>query len=197
MDLERLEKQIEFIVEIDQLKSVLRRTRLIKEDRLENSAEHSWDIAMMAFILHEHANEPVELLRVLKMLLIHDIVEIDAGDTFLYDVKGAEDKREREEAAADRIFGMLPEDQASELRALWEEFEARDTPEAKFAASVDRLTGMLHNHRTQGGTWQQHNVPANFVRKFNAHIQNGSEALSVVARGLIDDAIKKGWLRDE
>src|SRR5204862_8047037 len=139
MDNERFEQQIRFILEIDKLKTIMRRTYLLNADRAENTAEHSWHLAMMAILLAEHANEPVDVARVIKMVLVHDIVEIDAGDTYFYDAAAALDKHEREHAAADRLFGILPEDQGKELRDLWEEFEAAQSPDARFALALDRF----------------------------------------------------------
>ena len=141
---ERLKNQLTFIWEIDQLKNIFRQTYLLDENRKENDAEHSWHIAMMAVILQEYANEDVDLLRIIKMMLIHDIVEIDAGDTYCYDEAGNESKRQRELEAADRLFNILPQDQAKEFRALWDEFEARETDEAKFARALDRLQPLHH-----------------------------------------------------
>src|SRR5262249_50705513 len=148
---DRLARQIAFIIEIDKAKQVLRQTLLMDGSRLENDAEHSWHLAVMALLLAEYAGEAVDLLRVLKMVLIHDLVEIDAGDTFVYDVEALATRREREERAADRIFGLLPADVEEEFRALWEEFEAQATPEARFAAALDRLQPLLHNYHTGGG----------------------------------------------
>src|SRR5690606_13001631 len=145
MSADRLQAQLAFLLEIDRLKRILRRTSLVGGDRRENSAEHSWHLAVMAMILAEHANEPVDALHVLKMLLVHDIVEIDAGDTFAYDVQANQDKEAREQAAAERIFGLLPADQRDEIRAMWEEFDARVTPEARFANAMDRLMPALQN----------------------------------------------------
>lgn len=154
----RLGRQLEFIVELDRLKSVLRMTALGDGSRRENSAEHSWHMAIMAPLLVEHATEAVDLLRAMKMALVHDVVEIDAGDTFAFDVDAHHDKDERERAAAERIFGLLPADQAGELRELWDEFEERRTPEARFANALDRLSGLLQNHLNDGGTWIEHDV---------------------------------------
>ena len=154
MDPERLKKQIDFIVEIDKLKHILRRTVLIDKSRRENDAEHSWHLAVMAILLKEYAAEDVDLEKVMKMVLVHDLVEIDAGDTFCYDAKANLDKRDRELCAADRLFAILPEDQAKELRRLWEEFEECTTPEARFAASLDRLQPFIHNVHTDGHTWK-------------------------------------------
>src|SRR5438874_2362757 len=150
---ERFERQIRFILEIDKLKTILRRTYLIHADRAENTAEHSWHLAIMAILLAEHANEPVDVARVVKMVLVHDIVEIDAGDTYFYDPLGAADKAEREHTAADRLFGILPPDQSLELRTLWEEFEAGTTADARFALALDRFMPQLHNYYTKGRSW--------------------------------------------
>ena len=195
-DNSRLAKQVEFIVEIDKLKQVYRRTWLTDKSRRENDAEHSWHLGVMAVLLLEHAQQPrLDLLRVLKMVLIHDLVEIDAGDTFAYDDAGALDKAEREGAAADRVFALLPADQAAELRTLWEEFEARQTPEAKYAAALDRFQPMLHNYRTQGKAWQEHGITADQVIARNQHIAEGSPALWEYAREFVADAVAKGYLR--
>ena len=153
---ERLYKQLEFIKEIDKIKFIFRQTKLINSDRRENDAEHSWHLAMMAMVLVEHTNFEVDLLRVMKMVLIHDIVEIDAGDVFFYDKTQSHDNRQEEYDAAVRIFGILPNDQAEELKNLWLEFEARETNDAKFASVLDRLEPMLQNASNKGGTWQEH-----------------------------------------
>ena len=153
---ERLYKQLECIKEIDKIKFIFRQTKLINSDRRENDAEHSWHLAMMAMVLVEHTNFEVDLLRVMKMVLIHDIVEIDAGDVFFYDKTQSHDNRQEEYDAAVRIFGILPNDQAEELKNLWLEFEARETNDAKFASVLDRLEPMLQNASNKGGTWQEH-----------------------------------------
>ncbi len=177
----RLEQQLDFLRIADALKRVDRMTRLIQKagetSRRENSAEHSWHMALMAMVLVEHANEPVDLARVLQMVLIHDIVEIDAGDTFVYDAAAMIGKAEREEQAAERIFGQLPDDQQAELLALWHEFEARETPEAKFASALDRLAGMLPNAANDGGTWHEHSVTVEQVIRRNESIAIGSDVL--------------------
>jgi len=191
---DRLQRQIRFILEIDSLKSVLRRSYLVGEDRPENSAEHSWHVAVMAVLLAEHANEPVDVARVVRMLLIHDVVEVDAGDTYVYDTAGAEAKAEREVRAADRVFGMPPEDQGRELRALWEEFEEGRTAEARFAAALDRLMPVLHNVHTEGRSWREHGITADRVIARNARMSEGSEALWEYARSLIEAAVAKGHL---
>jgi putative hydrolase of HD superfamily len=192
---ERLERQMRFLFEVDKLKEVLRRTRLPQSQRRENTAEHSWHIVLMALILAEHATPAgVDVLRVMKMLLIHDIVEIDAGDTFGYDTAGHSDKRDREVRAADRIFGLLPADQAGEIRALWEEFEAGETAVAKFALAMDRFQAVMVNYLSDGGSWREHQVTADRVLARNQAIENGSPVLWAYARNLIEDAVAKGHL---
>lgn len=190
----RLRQQIEFIIEIDKLKEILRRTYVMSGSRLENSAEHSWQLAVMAILLAEHANEPVDICHVVKMALVHDIVEIDAGDTYCYDEVAELDKAEREQRAADRVFGLLPADQARELRGLWEEFEERSTPNARFAAALDRLMPMLHNYHTHGRSWKEHGIKKSQVRDRNSYIEDGSTALWRVAQELIEEAVEKGYL---
>lgn len=193
--LEKLEQQIRFFVEIDKLKQVQRRTFLMDASRRENSAEHSWHLAVMAMVLSGYAREPVDLLHVIKMLLVHDIVEIDADDTFLYDEQGALDKREREELAATRLFGLLPAEQAAEFRALWEEYEARQTPEARFAAALDRFQPMLHNYKTDGAAWRAHGITSDRVLKANRHMGDGAPALWEYAQRMVADAVAKGFLQ--
>lgn len=192
----RLAQQIQFIVEIDKLKGILRQTHLTDGSRRENSAEHSWHIALMAILLAEHAAVEVDVLRVIKMLLIHDLVEIDAGDTFCYDLQHNESKADRETQAADRLFGMLPPDQAGELRSLWDEFEAQQTSEALFAASLDRLQPMLNNYATQGGTWKQHNITHDRVLHRAAPIAMGAPPLWEFVQQLIEDSTRNGFLRE-
>lgn len=193
-DGERLARQIEFILEIDKLKQIIRRSYLINGERRENTAEHSWHLAMLALVLAEHANEPVDLLRVLKMVLVHDIVEIDAGDTFLFDTAGGLDKAVREEKAADRLFGLLPADQASELRLLWEEFEARETAEAHFANAVDRLIPLLLNYQSGGRTWQENGVTSDRIEWIHGRIGAGSQSLAELSRRVIETAVAEGIL---
>src|SRR6266850_5166292 len=192
---ERLDLQIRFILEIDKLKTIIRRTYLVNADRAENTAEHSWHLAIMAMLLAEHANEPVDVSRVVKMVLIHDIVEIDAGDTYFYDTVGAADKADREGAAADRLFGILPPDQAREFRDLWEEFEGRRTPEARFAAALDRFMPQLHNYHTQGRSWNEHGITVDRVLERNECIGEGSTRLWERVRALLNDAVSKGFLK--
>ena len=192
---ERLHRQITFLMEADRVKTILRRNRVVSDpSRRENDAEHMYHFALMATVLAEYANAPVDLLRVLRMILIHDLVEIDAGDTFIYDVQAQVGKREREEAAAERIFGLLPQDQAVEMRAVWEEFEAEETAEARFAAALDRLQPLLCNYYSGGGAWKEHNVNAAQVFARNSKIARGSTELWAYARGFLDDALAKGYM---
>ena len=193
----RLAQQIDFILEIDKLKQVIRRSYLVDASRRENTAEHSWHLAMMALLLCEHANEAVDPGRVMKMVLVHDIVEIDAGDTYLHDPVGALDKAEREQAAAERLFGLLPADQGRELRQLWQEFEARQTAEARFANALDRLMPLLHNLRSGGRTWWEHNITRSQVIDRVQHIGQGSETLWAYAQTIIAQAVELGYLRPE
>jgi putative hydrolase of HD superfamily len=191
----RLEQQINFILEIDKLKNIIRRTYLLDESRLENTAEHSWHVALAVLLLAEYAPHTIDAARACKMMLIHDIIEIDAGDTFLYDESGNEDKAEREQQAAERLFNLLPTDQAAELRAIWDEFEARETAEAKFARGLDRLMPLMHNYYTQGSTWKAHNVTSDLVYKMNAIIADASPELWEFAQFMIKDALDKGYLQ--
>ena len=178
---DRLEQQIAFIVEIDRLKTVIRQNYLADGSRRENTAEHSWHVTLMAMILSEHAAEPVDRARVLELLLVHDLVEIDAGDTFAYDSVGEQTKAAREQAAAERIFGLLPAAQAEQLRAAWDEYEASETPEARFALSLDRLMPMIHNSLTEGRAWQANGVTADKVRQRAESISRGAPALGALA----------------
>lgn len=193
--LARLAQQIEFIAECDHLKDVFRQTMLTKSGRAENDAEHSWHLCLCVIVLAEHANVPgLDVLRVLKMVIIHDLVEIDAGDTFAYDTAAMANQHERECVAADRIFGLLPPGQAGEFRALWDEFEARETPEARFAAAVDRFQPMLLNCRTQGGGWKKHGITHDRVVARNQHIAAGSTALWNYAATMLRCAVDAGHL---
>jgi len=189
-----LNQQIDFILEMDKLKSIYRRSYVLGTDRNENDAEHSWHLSLMAVVLSEYANSEIDVLQVLKMLLIHDIVEIDAGDTFCYDDEGATDKAEREQRAASRIFGMLSENQEMELRCLWEEFEKGQTPEAMFAKSLDRLMPLLHNYHSEGKAWKEHGITQDQVINKNKHIADGSKELWGYAYSIIGDAVEKGYL---
>jgi len=194
---ENLQKQLSFLTEIDELKQILRQTVLLKDLRQENDAEHSWHLAMMVILLSDYSNDSkMDVLRTVKMVLIHDIVEIEAGDTFCYDAHDREQKTEKEREAAIRIFGMLPDEQANELRLLWEEFEEMKTPEARFAAAVDRLQPLLLNFNTRGHAWLKHGVKRSQVIERNLHIEKGSVELWEFARQLIDDSVRKGYLLD-
>ncbi len=194
--MDRLDKQIEFIVEIDKLKGIIRRSYLSGCDRLENSAEHCWHVSVLAMILAEHSDLEINLFKVVKMLLIHDIVEIDAGDTYFFDEKGNTDKVKREKEAAERLFGLLPPDQAKEFREAWEEYEARFTNEAKFAYALDRFIPILHSYHTQGKSWKQHQIKLEQVMTLNEPIRAGSKALSDYATRIFQKAVEKGYLKE-
>lgn len=192
---DRLARQIEFLVEVDKLKEVLRRTVVTQSRRSENSAEHTWHLCLVVVTLAEHANSPrLDLLRVLRMLLIHDLVEIDAGDTFAYDAAAMVGQHDREARAAERIFGLLPPDQAAEYRALWDELEAHTTPEAQFALACDRFQAMLLNARTEGHAWKKHGVTHDRVLARNAAVQHGSQAIWEYATRMIEESVAKGHL---
>jgi len=189
-----LDQQIRFIIEIDKLKTVVRQNYLVDGSRRENTAEHSWHVALMAMILSEHAAAPVNTARVLELLLVHDLVEIDAGDTFAYDTAGDKTKATREQAAAERIFALLPDMQGKYLRAAWDEYEANETPEARFALSLDRLMPMIHNSLTEGRAWQANGVTADKVRKRAESIALGAPALGALALDLIASSVESGFL---
>ncbi|BDR17859.1 HD domain-containing protein [Vibrio sp. STUT-A16] len=194
--MERLEKQLALVIELDKLKSILRRTRVKSaEGRLENSGEHSWHVALMAILMEEHANAPVDICRVMKMLLIHDVVEIDAGDTFVYDTAASQEQAEKEIRATERLFGMLPSDQEQELLALWHEFEAVQTDDAKYARALDRLIPMLLNYHNNGQSWKEHGVSREQALTINKRIEFGSVTLWDKAKELIEEATEKGWLK--
>ncbi|HCU73566.1 MAG TPA: phosphohydrolase [Chloroflexi bacterium] len=190
----RLQQQIDFILEVDKAKGILRSTRVTVADRFENDGEHSWHVALIALVLAEYAPPGIDLLRVIAMLLLHDIVEIDAGDVNVYDEEARVSQPVRERLAADRIYGLLPSEQGVEFRNLWEEFEARESPEARFAASIDRLQPLLLNHHTQGATWREREVTRDQVVAVNAHIADGSKELWELASAVIDDARDHGYL---
>ena len=193
--LQRLTQQIAFIAECDQLKEVFRQTINTRSRRPENDAEHSWAFCLCVMVLAEHANVPhLDVLRVLKMGLIHDLVEIDAGDTFAYDTAAMVNQHDREARAADRIFGLLPGDQSREFRALWDEFEARTTPEAKFAHACDRFQPMLLNARTEGGSWRKHHVTHEQAQGRNAPVADGSTVLWTAIEALLREAVAAGHL---
>ena len=195
MQTNKLEKQIAFIKEIDKVKYILRQSTLFNSDRRENDAEHSWHLAVMAIVLAEYSDKPIDLLKVLKMVLIHDIVEIDAGDTFIYSTTKDHDNREKELAAAKRIFGILPAEQAEELIEIWKEFEAAETDEAKFAKSLDRFEPLLQSVSNKGGTWVEHDVPYHKVYDVNKAIKNGSTTLWNYAENLLNESVEKGFLK--
>jgi len=191
----RFQRQIEFIVEVDKLKRVLRQTIITDKSRQENSAEHSWHIALMTIILSEYAENPqIDVFRVVKMLLVHDLVEIDAGDTFCYDNHAREDQHERERQAAKRIFNLLPKDQARRLQSLWEEFEARQTMNSRFANALDRLQPLINNYYTHGKAWRKHGVKRHQVVARNRMIEDGAPELWRYALRLIEDAVVRGIL---
>ena len=196
MEDRRLEKQLDFSLEIDKAKNIFRQTHLSGQGRNENDAEHSWHIALMAYLLREYANEPVDITRVMVMCLIHDIVEIDAGDTYAYDEEGIKTQKEREEAAKERLFSMLPEDQKEELCALFEEFDEARTPEAHFAHAMDNLQPLLLNNSNGGSDWMEHKVTSEQVYKRQRRTREGSERLFEVTDQIIKDNIKKGSLKE-
>jgi len=195
MNNENLLKQIAFIKEIDKLKYIQRKTKLFNSNRCENDAEHSWHLAMMAVVLAEHSNVPVNVLKVMKMVLIHDIVEIDAGDTFMYDTTKNHINTEEELVAAKRIFGLLPKEQAEEFIAIWQEFEDGITNEAKFAKAMDRLEPLLQNTSNNGGTWTEFNVPYHKVYDKKKVIKEGSAVIWEYAENLIEESVIKGILK--
>jgi putative hydrolase of HD superfamily len=191
---DRLRRLIDFILEVDRLKSVFRKTYLADGSRLENAAEHSWHVGLAALLLRDVADDPIDMDRTLKILLVHDLVEIEAGDTYCYDETGVKDQAARERAAADRLFTDLPEETAGELRTLWEEYEAGETPEACFAGAVDRLVPLLHNFAAGGKSWKENAIVRGQVEERAAPIRRGSHALWRVAVELIDAAVNRGYL---
>lgn len=195
MDKGRLDKQIKFIIEADKLKNVQRQTLLIDKSRRETVPEHSWHIALMAMVLKEYADEKVNIDRVIKMLLVHDLVEIYAGDTFAYDKAGNAGKKEREIEAADRLFSMIDKDQAEEFRTLWEELDKMQTPDAVFAASLDRLQPFLNNCLTEGHTWGLGNVTSDMVYERLGVIKEGIPQLWEFAENLIKECVRKQYLK--
>ncbi|WP_090069054.1 HD domain-containing protein [Lentzea flaviverrucosa] len=191
----RLREHLTFLIEVDRLKTVLRASPLAAADRRENDAEHSWHLALMVMTLAEYADEPIDVGHTMKLVVVHDLVEIYAGDTPIYDTALGESQQEREEAAADRLFGILPADAGRALRALWDEFEARETPEARFAKAMDRLQPLLLNWMAKGGTWRTPGVKAQDVRARKAVIGEGSTTLWQAALHLIDEGERRGWAR--
>jgi putative hydrolase of HD superfamily len=191
---ERLADQLSFLLEVDRLKGVERRGYLADGSRRENTAEHSWTLALMAMLLAEHAAEPVDVPTVVRMVVIHDIVEVDAGDTYVYDTAGRADKDAREQAAADRLYALLPPGQGADLRALWDEFEHGASAEARFARSVDRFAGFLLNHASRGLSWREHGITADRVRAVNRSIDAGAPALWDEVQRRLGDALGRGWI---
>lgn len=192
---ERLKKQLDFMLELDKMKNIYRQTYVLHEDRKENDAEHSWHLAILAFMLEEYAAEPIDILKVIKMVLLHDVVEIDAGDTYLYDEEGYKSKAEREEKAAQRIFGLLPDDQRDEYYALWREFEDDITYESRFASILDRMQPLLLNYTKGGIAWKEHGVHKEQVLSRNRPYFDASHELAEVIGSVIEDAAAKGWLK--
>lgn len=193
---EKLKKDMEFIVAVDKMKSIFRQTSIIGEDRREDDAQHSWHISLMAMTLGEYANDEVDVYKVIKMLLTHDLVEIYAGDTFCYDQKANLDKKEREIEAANKIYGMLDEEKGKEMRALWDEFEKMETKEAIFAAAMDRFQPILNNYYNKGGTWKKYNVSKEAVYKRMEPIKRASKELWAYTEFMIENAIKEGMISE-
>lgn len=192
---ERLQKQLDFILEIDKEKNIFRQTHLSGHGRNENDAEHAWHMAIMAYLLQEYSNEKIDVARVMLMCLIHDVVEIDAGDTYAYDAEGLKTQKAREEAAKERLYSMLPEDQKADLVAIFDEFEERKTPEAKFARALDNLRPLLLNHSNGGGDWKNHDVTAEQVYGRQSRTREGSEKLFEVTDQILKENIAKGNLK--
>jgi putative hydrolase of HD superfamily len=193
----RLERQIQFLIEIDKTKQIFRKTKLFDKSRFENAAEHAWRLALMALVLGEYVNEKIDLAKIIKMILIHDIVEIDAGDTIVYDTKSRTEAQEKESLAAERIFGILPEDQKNTFITLWKEFEERRSPEAKFAAAIDRFEPILQNRLTDYYAWKAHGISYAQLQDGNRHIQDGSEVIWAVVQEIFSEAKDKSEIKDE
>lgn len=192
----RLENQIQFLIEIDKIKHIFRKTKLFNKSRFENDAEHAWHLSLMALVLSEYANEKIDTSRVIKMVLIHDIVEIDAGDVIVYDTQMRTLAQEKENIAAERIFGILPEDQKKEFIELWKEFEERKSPEAKFAAAIDRFEPILQNHLTDYYTWKTHGISYTQLHERNQHIQDGSKVIWELVQQIFLDAKEQGDIKE-
>ena len=197
MDRERFEKQKDFILEADKEKTVFRQTHLTNHGRNEDDAEHAWHMALMTYLLSEYSDEKIDVARTMIMCLIHDIVEIDAGDTYAYDEEGKKTQEEREEKAADRIFALLPDDQAKDLRDIFEEFQAKKTPEAKFARAMDNLQPLLLNDSNGGGDWREHGVSYSQVRNRQDGTKAASKDLYTVTREILDKHLETGDLKDD
>lgn len=194
---DRIKKQLDFSIEIDKEKNIFRQTHLSDKGRNENDAEHAWHMAVMAYLLKEYANEKIDISRVMLMCLIHDIVEIDAGDTYAYDKEGIKSQKQRENLAKQRIFSILPDDQKDEMTALFDEFEECETPEAKFAHAMDNLQPLILNNSNDGGDWKEHGVTARQVYERQSKTRLGSEKLYEITDRIIQDNIKKGNLKDD
>ena len=193
---DRFKKQLDFFLEIDKVKNILRMTSIADGSRREIDAEHSWSLSIMAFLFVEYVDENVDLLKVIKMVLIHDLVEIYAGDTFCFDEEGMQDKEAREQASADKIFGLLETDQGQELRILWEEFEACETPEAEYAAMLDRLQPLIMNYVNEGGTWAQHEISVEQVYKRNQiTLEKGPQAFKDLIHHVVEECVAKGYIK--
>ncbi|CUN02810.1 5'-nucleotidase [Blautia hydrogenotrophica] len=193
----RFEQQMKFILEIDKVKNVFRQTYLADGNRKENDAEHSWHMAIMAFLLKEYAQEEVDIMRVVLMVLIHDLVEIDAGDTYAYDLDGLQTKREREVKAVERIFGLLPKDQEEQFRELWDEFEAYESAEAKYAHMLDNFQPLMLNDALDGKSWKEHKVKKSQIYSRNAKTMEGSEKIWEYMKDLVQKNIDRGNIQDE
>ena len=194
---ERFEKQLAFALEIDKEKNILRQTHLSGHGRREDDAEHAWHMAVMAYLLKEYANEKIDISRVVMMCLVHDLVEIDAGDTYAYDEEGKKTQRDREEKAADRIFGLLPQDQAEEFRGLFEEFDACETPEARYAHTMDNLQPLLLNDSNDGGDWMEHDVSFSEIWKRQSLSALGSEKIGCYIKERLEENVKVGHIRED
>ncbi|MBQ2238471.1 MAG: HD domain-containing protein [Lachnospiraceae bacterium] len=194
---ERLKKQLEFVYELDKLKSINRQTYIADGSKHENDAEHSWHLALMCMLLSEHSNQEIDVLKTMFMVLIHDAVEVDAGDTYAYDETGNLSKREREVKAAERIFNILPEEQGKKVRALWDEFEEKETPESKFANALDRLQPIILNHLTDGRAWREHGVKKSQVHNRNKNVGEASKEFGELIDQIINFNVEKGNLIDE
>ena len=197
MENERLNKQIDFILEADKEKNIIRQTHLSGNGRRENDAEHAWHMAIMVYLLKEYANEEFDVAKAMMMALIHDIVEIDAGDTYAYDPKGLETQKEREEQAAERIFGLLPDDQEEELKSLFEEFEASQTPEARFVRAMDNFQPLLLNNSNDGSDWREHEIEKSQVMKRHINTKSGSNIIWECAKKIIDKHVRNGNIKDD
>ena len=194
---ERLKKQLEFVYELDKLKSINRQTYIADGSKHENDAEHSWHLALMCMLLSEYSNQKIDVLKTMSMVLIHDAVEVDAGDTYAYDETGNLSKREREVKAAERIFNILPEEQGKKVRALWDEFEEKETPESKFANALDRLQPIILNHLTDGKAWREHGVKKSQVHNRNKNVGEASKEFGELIDQIINFNVEKGNLIDE